>query len=249
MFEIFTNCGTIPESFFTEPAKILCAPDITHSHIPFVHQMFCRWGYQPAQQYSWVMVIEAHNKEYLLSRITGQIKKIEPPGWGVDRIVEQTWNDYTQNIIGCIFAQGVELPGEKVKTELVGITEGSNRGFINSPIINGRQGFEPLLCSFLETNQSFVDGCIRPWSILVSHEGLIARPRNQSIKADIHIYQLAKAGEDRPNIIRKAWIFKDCVPIDVSSEKLDYQSNDFGKRQATFVYNSYHINQDQQSNC
>jgi hypothetical protein len=211
--------------------------------------MFCRWAFQPALQYLWVMVIDAHNKDYLLSRLSNGFQKLEPPGWQTNQMISDTWNDQTQNTIGCIFAQGVTLPGENTKIDYAGIMEGSNRGFINAPIMNGRENFSPLSTSFLETNQSFVDGVLRPWKILANHEGLMARPRNQSIKADIHIYQLAKAGEYSPNIIRKAWTFKDCVPTMISDEDLVYSTSDYGKRQAYFVFNSYSINQIQQSNC
>lgn len=249
MLNIFTNCGTIQEKFFLEPPKINCQPDLTHSHIPYVHNMFCQWAYQPALQFSWVLVIEAHNREYLLNRINSRIKTMEPTGWDVTNIVRDTWTDQTQNIVGCIFAQAVDIPGETIKTEKVGITEGSNRGFINANIINGRNDFEPLVAGFLETNQSFVDGVLRPWNILVAHDGLIARPRNQSIKADIHVYQLAKTGEYSPNAVRKAWTFTDCVPSVITSEQLTYNSGDYGKRQASFIYNSYYINQEQQSDC
>ena len=247
--EIFTNCGTIKEKFFLENPKINCQPDITHSHIPFVHQMFCRWAYNPALQFMWVLVIDAHNRDYLKKSIIETFPNYEPPGWSVGQIVNDTWTDQTQNTIGCIFAQGVTLPGESTKVEYVGITEGSKRGFINAPIISGGEDYEPMEIGFLETNQSFTDGVLRPWSRMIKHEGLLARPRNESLKADIHVYQLAKAGEYTPNIVRKAWTFKDCAPTFVSDEQLTYDTSDYGKRQARFVYNSYHINQDQQSNC
>lgn len=248
MLGILSNCGVVNQKFFLENPKINCQPDITHSHIPFIHQMFCRWATQPALQFMWVLVIDAHNKEYLLNRIA-EVANLEPPGWRTNQIISDTWTDQTQNTIGCIFAQGVNLPGESLNVEQAGITEGSNRGFLRAPIINGRNSYEPMEVGFLETNQSFVDGVLRPWSILIAHEGLIARPKNSSIKADIYVYQLAKAGEYTPNIVRKAWTFKDCAPTFISPEQLTYDSSDYGKRQAQFVYNSYHINQDQQSNC
>lgn len=248
MTEIFTNCGIIRQPLFLDTPRVNCVPDVTHSQIPFVHQMFCRWATQPAHQFMWVLVIDAHNKEYLLNKIA-EVSNLEPPGWRIGSIIADTWTEQTQNTVGCIFAQGVNLPGETVNVDRVGITEGSRRGFINAPIINGRSDYEPMEIGFLETNQSFVDGVLRPWSILIAHEGLIAQPKNSSIKADIHVYQLAKAGEYTPNIVRKAWTFKDCAPTFISPEQLTYDSSDYGKRQAQFVYNSYHINQDQQSNC
>jgi hypothetical protein len=150
--------------------------------------------------------------------------------------------DSVQNVIGCIFAQGVSIPGEKIKVEYSGITEGSNRGFINSPIIAGRSDFEPLQIGFLETNRSFIDGFLRPWSILVAHRGLIATENSSSIKARITIHQLARDGTDVQSRIRKSIIFENCAPISIASENLDYSSSsDFPKVQADFVYSKYYI--------
>lgn len=248
MQELQSNCGPIKPVFLANP-KINCAPDITHNNIPYIHQMFCKLAYQPALQFMWVLVIDAHNKDYLLGQLNTRFKELEPPGWGTNQMIKDTWTDQTQNTIGCIFAQGLTLPGETGNIEMAGITEGSKRGFINSPIMNGRADYEPMQISFLETNQSFADGVLRPWSILMMHEGLLARPQSESLKATISVYQLHRKAEDKPNIIRKAWIFKDCAPVHVSPEDLLYDTNDFGKRQTTFVYNSYSINQEQQSNC
>jgi hypothetical protein len=245
MSDIPSNCGPITKDYILEKAKINGKDILTHSHITHVHKMFCRLAYQPALQFLWVLVIEARkNKEYLLNRIGNSVKTLEPEGWDTKRIISHTWTEDTQDIIGCIFAQGVNLPGETIKTEYVGIKEGSNRGFLNAPIINGRTDYEPMEIGFLETNQSFADGLLRPWSILVAHEGLLAKSNPiESIKADIHVYQLARAGGDTiPNIVRKHWIFKECAPIYISSEELTYaSSNDYGKRQVKFAYNSYHL--------
>lgn len=249
MTEIFTNCGIIRQPLFLDTPRVNCVPDVTHSQIPFVHQMMCRWAYNPALQYMWVLVIDAHDRDYLLNRLATSMQKLEDPRWGTQNIIYDTWNEQTQNTVGCIFAQGVSLPGETINVDRAGITEGSRRGFINGPIINGRSDFEPLEVGFLETHQSFVDGVLRPWSILVAHEGLLAKPRNQSIKADIYVYQLARQGETVPNYIRKAWIFKNAAPTFISPEQLVYDTSDYGKRQAQFVYESYQINQDQQSEC
>lgn len=253
---IGSNCGMITEQFLegrVQDLSLSSAPDITQGHITFFHQTMCQWAYSVALQFHWVMIIDAINPQYLLSKINGSFPSLEPPGWSVGGIVSDVWTDQVQNTVGCLFAQAVGLPGETVNVDHIGITEGSNRGFINAPIINGRTAFENLDATFLETNQSFVDGFLRPWSIVVAHEGLLAKPADQSIKANIYVYQLAKdttGSPDiiRPNIIRKAWVFKDAAPIFVSPEQLTYEKGEsYGKRRAQFVYNSYSINQDQTS--
>lgn len=242
MADIPTNCGELtPQTY--EIIKFQGSPDVEQGHIPYFHSMLCKWAYNIAQQFSFVILIEAQNESYLLEKLRTTLPKLEPVGWNTKSIIADTWKEETQGIVGCIFANSVSIPGETLAIENVGISEGSRRGFINAPIINGRSSFEPLQIGFTETNQSFVDGVLRPWVIVTGHEGLLARKNEASIKATIQIYQLARAMDDetvRKNIIRKHWTFEDCVPIQVAAEELTYGSTaDYGKRQVHFVYNNY----------
>jgi len=237
---IATNCGVLTPFTF-EQIKFKDMPKVTHSHIPYFHRMLCNCATSVARNYLWVVVFSAHNKSYLLNKIKSVLPDYEPEGWDTTSAVDSTWTEATQDVIGCVFAQAVNIPGETLNVDKVGISTGSNRGFINAPIINGRQNLTPLDISFLETNQSFADGVIRPWNIVVGHEGLIARPKQESIKSDIYVYQLAHVGEKTPNIIRKAWIYRDCAPISVSTESLVYDNISASKRQTQFVYNSYSL--------
>ncbi len=239
MANVPTNCGTLTPQIF-EMVTQQGSPEITHSHIPHFHSMMCNWAYNAAQQWSWVVIIEAHSKDNLLNKIKTKIPVYEKD-WNVSDIADATWTTSTQETVGCIFAQSVRLPGESTNVDYVGITEGSNRGFINAPIITGRANFEALEIAFLETNQSFTDGVLRPWKIIVNHEGLLATSRENSIKSNIYVYQLAKAGEEEKNVIRKIWTYYDAVPISISDEDLDYSAGDYGKRQVKFVYNRYSI--------
>jgi len=234
-----TNCGNItPQSF--ETCKMAGSPDITQSHIPYFHRMMCNWAYNIPLNFQWVLVISAQNKSYLKNKIKQHVTTLEPVGWSMANTVDSTLSHATQDVIGCIFAQAISLPGETVNTEHVGVMDGSNRGFINAPIISGRGNFAALRTSFLETNRSFVDGVLRPWSIVVAHEGLIAK--QQSIKANIDMYELAKNGECNPTVVRKHWHFKDCVPIIISEEEKTYDGgSDYPKRQVSFIYNSYYV--------
>lgn len=245
-----SNCGMITEQFlegYIQDLSLGVAPGITQGNLTFFHQTMCQWAYNIAMPFNWVLIIDAINPQYLLSKINSTFPSLEPPGWDVNDIVSDVWADQVQNTVGCLFAQTVGLPGETVNVDRIGISEGSNRGFINAPIITGRTNFENLDATFLETNQSFVDGFLRPWSIVVAHEGLLARSGDQSIKANIYVYQLAKDtfesdGIIRPNVVRKAWMFREAAPIFVSPDQLTYERGDgYGKRHAQFVYNSYNI--------
>lgn len=196
-------------------------------------------------KFNWVLVIEAKSAQ--AQNLLNMIKTVdsgiyENSGWQISDSASTTFND-DLHAMGCIFAQGVNLPGESVKTEYT-VIEGSNRGFINAPYINGRSDFEPLEVGFLETHKSFVDGFLRPWSILVAHRGLVAQQDSvKDLKANIRVYQLSRnPTNDAGSIIRKTFVFENCAPISISPETLSYApSNDFAKMQVKFTYSRYYI--------
>lgn len=250
MPNIPTNCGEINLAEgasqrlneFTDTTLKSVTPDVTKGGIVYFHNMLCSWAYSVPLKFHWVVTIQAKNKSYLLKEIAGINAKYENKGWDMFRSAQDTMKSPLHDVVGCIFAQGVNIPGETVNLDYAGITEGSKRGFINSPIANGRSDFEPLEIGFLETNRSFVDGVMRPWSIIVAHRGLIATESNKSIKADIIIHQLARDGTDRNSRIRKTFVYENCAPIFISPETLDYaSSSDFPKLQAKFSYSQYYV--------
>jgi len=214
----------------------------TFGGITYFHEKICSLAYSVPLKSSWVLFIYPNNKDYLLKQISGLNSTYENKQWDVINSAQKTTEDPVQNIIGCIFAQGVNLPGEDVGVEYAGITQGSKRGFINAPIINGRKDFEPLEVGFLETNSSFVDSFMRPWSILVAHKGLIATYKDTDIKATIVVHQLKRIGTDWSSAIRKTFVFNNCAPINIASETLDYSSSsDFPKLQVKFAYSRYAV--------
>lgn len=251
---IGTNFGCISDSqigydpreeidiFLQNHINIPNNPSETFGGITYFHDKICSLAYNVPLKSSWVLFIYPNNKEYLLNQISLLNSNYENKNWNVGNSARKTTDDPVQNVVGCIFAQGVNLPGEDVGFEYAGITEGSKRGFINAPIINGRKDFEPLEVGFLETNSSFVDSFMRPWSIIVAHKGLIAMPRDRDIKATIVVHQLARIGTDQDSRIRKTFIFNNCAPINISSESLEYSSSsDFPKLQVKFAYSRYAI--------
>lgn len=251
---IDTNFGCISDSqikydpkkemdlFIEDHIKIPNAPSTTFGGISYFHEKICSLAYSIPLKSSWVLLIYPNNKDYLLKQISGLNAIYENKEWDVFNSAKKTTEDPVQNVIGCIFAQGVNLPGEDVGIEYAGITEGSKRGFINAPIINGRKDFEPLEVGFLETNSSFVDSFMRPWSIIVAHKGLIATSQDTDIKATIVVHQLKRTGTDSSSGIRKTFIFNNCAPINIASETLDYSSSsDFPKLQVKFAYSRYAV--------
>lgn len=237
------NPQTELEIFKQEHTEVPNTISSTFGSIPYFHKQICSLAYNVPLKSSWVLFIYPNNKNYLLKQISSLNSNYENKEWDISNSTKKTTEDPVQNVVGCIFAQGVNLPGEDVGVEYAGITQGSKRGFINAPIINGRKEFEPLEVGFLETNSSFVDSFMRPWSILVAHKGLIATSKDTDIKATIIVHHLRRNGEnDSSSEIRKTFIFNNCAPIHIASETLDYASStDFPKIQVKFAYSRYAV--------
>lgn len=252
-----TNCGFMTKRWY-DTYCVGLNPSITSVHIPYFHSLMCEWAYNIALPFFWVVVIEAQNKQHLLKSIL-DVGNIEPSlkgKWDISqRELNFLFDDRTQNTIGCIFADAVRIPSETANTDYSG--GHPTGGFIGGPIMNGRSNFEGLEIGFRETNLSFADFLIRPWSIVGSYKGLIADDGGiqsnsgasywgGSIKANIHLYQLAKGGDGRnkceESVIRKQFHFYDAVPIFINDDDLTSEgSGGPNKRQTRFIYNYYTV--------
>jgi len=148
--------------------------------------------------------------------------------------------DMFTKVFGCAFAQTVTIPQEQVQTAQLGIP--GSRGFLRTPVITHRQPFASLNIEFLETNISFVDFLLRPWTVLSGHLGSVAR--KESLVTDVMIINFSRAGfspefvnggssttggyvdeavrNKRGFIPRKIWIFNGCQPITIDSQRHTY---------------------------
>jgi hypothetical protein len=117
-------------------------------------------------------------------------------------------------------------------------------GFLPGKVGGNRSGMAPLVIQWRETNRSFTDLVIRPWLILSSHLGLVARHSadERNIKANISIVQLAKTYQYTPLVERKIWRFYNCVPTSISTNELTYQDgNNFDIFTTNWHYTHYTI--------
>lgn len=221
---------------------------LTGGHIPYYLSLLCEWPTSIPLTSMWVCLIMPHNPAYLLgklARIGGlEVHGASPNGtsWSIAQGINEVWTNQTQAVIGCTYALGVEVPGESVNTIFAGMGDNVNRGFLQGTISVARNAPERLKISFIETNSSFVDMFVRPWTILASHKGLFAYPYDQSIKSTIHMFHLAKTGATSQSIVRKRITYFDAVPVMVPGEaNTRSESNTVDARSCEFVYNSYTI--------
>jgi hypothetical protein len=170
--------------------------------------------------------------------------------WGnIAAFVDDQTSDPLQHIKGCIFAQGVNTPTEGIATDRVG--ENYRGGYVKGPITTARNDFNNFEVSFLETNLSFADMVLRPWSIMVAHRSLLARaedtgpnaspiqPGVNGIKTNMVLFHLAKTGPGSSPIVRKQYNFYDCVPVSISSEDYSSLGDEMKLRQVSFLYSYY----------
>jgi hypothetical protein len=141
----------------------------------------------------------------------------------------------------CLFANGILLPQENLS---VARGDTQNGGIISGLISSNRTQQTPLKITFLETDASFIDFIIRPWIILTSHMGLIARGPNTTVKTDITAFFYSKRGDNGNVNIRKVYNFYGCAPVGINDS--GYAKHDWGRSDVTvagvdWAYNYYTV--------
>lgn len=148
-----------------------------------------------------------------------------------------------QRVSGCIFANTVNIPNEAYTVENVGVE--NNRGFLPGLISKNREGYsgKPLEVGFLETNTSFIDNVIRPWVMLASHLGFVARKDEKyNIKTNISVLFYNKTFQNLNMIPSKIFRFYNCVPTQVQNQSFDYrEKNETAGYTANFAFTNYTV--------
>ncbi len=164
-------------------------------------------------------------------------------GFDIDRAKAFLTSYPAQSMVGCIFAQGADIPDDTNATAVANIP--NNRGFIPGRISGNRSAFNPLTLQFRETNSSFIDHVIRPWVILGSHAGLVARDSNNSPELDpkcnITIVQYTRSFQKVSQIPRKVWHFYDCMPTSVANRNLTYDTESMDVYTSQWYYSRYTV--------
>ena len=218
-----------------------------------------KWEFAIPMKFLWLVQIE-HIPEYVSAQNMWNTNHTDPsqssgsitsPGsqsrvWGIDQGKSEITKDRFMAVgnksNGCILAQGVVLPGETYGVEDVPIT--NNMGFIPGRVGGNRIAPQELTIQFRETNRSFPDLVIRPWIMLASHMGLVARSpvdTRRNIKTNIRIIQLAKTYQYLPLLERKIWHFYNCVPTGIDGKELTYDANEIQLYNVKWTYTHYGI--------
>ena len=171
--------------------------------------------------------------------------KLEPNAklWNTTNSAKVLLNKEYQSMRGCLFAQAIDLPGEKIQTN----TEGNikSNAFIRARVGGGREDFGTLKVTFLETNISFVDSLLRGWSLATANFGLIARADDDPLqyRTTLYCYKFGTYSAEFPPFVLQQVIFDGVCCVSVSNEEYNYSpvSGTAKMREAEFLYNSYSI--------
>ena len=147
-------------------------------------------------------------------------------------------------VVGCLFAQGVNIPQlENLEVGRDKIFNQQQRGFIPGVVSNGRQPFGDLTIQFRETNTSFVDFVVRPWTILSEHFGMVARPPGdlRNVSTTIKVLQFTRTYQEISQIPRKIWTFYNCMPTSVNPKNLTYDQEAMEIDDTTWAFSNYAV--------
>lgn len=147
-------------------------------------------------------------------------------------------------VIGCVFAQGINIPsGQTLDTQKDKIFGDKQRGFLPGQISTGKNAFDNLTIQFRETNTSFVDFVVRPWSMLSSHFGFVAREPGdlRDMKTNITILQYTRSYQKISQIPRKIWTFYNCYPVSVDNKNLTYDAEAMDIHSTQWAFSNYAI--------
>lgn len=196
----------------------------------------------------WVIVIDNYPAAIRTQVIQG-LERVDGSKKGFDISTAATiLKSYPlQKIVGCLFAYSVTVPVEEFAPEAISVP--NNRGFLPG-ILGGKRTdtFPELAIDFRETNTSFVDFVLRPWTILTSHFGLAARPGDTpgkkdqfNMKANMTLLQYTRTYNGVSMIPRKVYTFYNCAPYSISTQTLEYSDEKQQIYNTRWTYSNYTI--------
>lgn len=201
-------------------------------------------------QSQWIALIESYPAALNTSILQG-LERGDGSKRGFDiNIAKTILTSYPfQRVSGCLFCNYCQLPEESFSIKSASVE--NNRGFIPGVVAGDRKSYadKPLTLGFYETSTSFLDFVLRPWTILASHYGFVARsgdtPRSRSkynVKTNILLLYFTRTYQNVSMVPRKAFKFYNCVPVQVSNQEYTYEEpNTVKSYNVNFAYTNYSV--------
>lgn len=215
----------------------------------FYLDILSQWSTNVALQELWYIYFNLSSVGALKGDLGAAVRAYDsgdPNQWKIDNavvsnLVKSEYQMSTENLVGCVFAHEITLPGEKINASNEGVNYGAYLGPATS---STREPYSPLDVVFYESNASFLDFVIRPWTLLVGYNGLVARQPGsaKNVKCDYaYAALLAKTGAGSPLAIRKAFTFNNICPITAPDLTQSYADSGKMEKSVSFVYDSYSV--------
>lgn len=168
-------------------------------------------------------------------------------GWDISSAKTILASFPLQKIVGCLFAYSVTIPVEEFAMESISVN--NNRGFLPGILAGNRSNTPPeLSIEFRETNTSFIDFVLKPWTILTSHFGLAARQKDTTttkdplnMKCNMTLLQYTRTFNGISMIPRKVYTFFNCAPYSISTQTLDFSEEKEQIYTTRWSYSNYTI--------
>jgi hypothetical protein len=190
----------------------------------------------------WVCGINSISLAYITGVIANEIGSYETDSWGVGYDVSsvimnpKNWDKVTHERAGDVYlwTRGVSFIGDGINISRIGSQQ---TGAIKGMISDGRNDLSTANITFLESNVSFVDGILRPWSVLVGYKSL----KNENLRCDIELFALEKWNLKDPLKVRKSLVLRNAVPVNIDTEEYNYTGDKLIERQVQFAFDRYEL--------
>jgi hypothetical protein len=216
----------------------------------FYLDILSRWPSTIALASQWFVYFDLGTVNALQADLASAVRNYDAGGssgsWEIsqttiNQLLRPDFQIATENLVGCVFARQVQTPTENIVAANQGLSYG---GYQAPATVSSRSPYQKLTVVFTETNASFIDLVLRPWSIMVGYNGLVARTANspKNIKCRFaDIISLGKTGAGSPMAIRKVFRFYNLAPISVQGITNSYASEGLMYTSVDFVYDRYSI--------
>ena len=196
----------------------------------------------------WLCTINRQNLEVISSEMATYMDTYEPNMWNTSQgqsavnsavLHNKNFSDLISLKSGddgnvYLFAQGVSFIADGLTTSRIGTGQiGATKGLITE----GRLDLNATNITFLESNVSFVDGFIRPWSVLVGHRSL----KCAALRCNIAFHCLEKWSLMEPLKVRKTMFLRNAVPINIDAEEYNYSGDKIIERHVQFAFDRYEM--------
>lgn len=215
----------------------------------YFFQILGDWGSSIPLESQWFAYFDLQGVPALKGDVGNAIKFFDSsPQWKIgSTIVEQLkkdlYNPPIESLLGCVFARQVLLPGETINSSTSDLKYG---GYLGPVTTSNREGYNKFSITFNETNASFVDFLMRPWTILVGYNGLIARSKGSSKNVRcpmVKIVYLGKTGARSPMTKRKIITFYNVAPVSIEDSASTYAADGLSYNKVDFVYDYYDVSE------